>query len=385
MNDQIYLIDENEELRTLEAMQYDSEALLQRLIAEHPSLLPGYQIDPTHPRRWVLVKQEIGIPGEPYAGERWSLDHLFLDQDGKPTLIEVKRASDTRIRREVVGQLLDYAANAVLYWKPEEVRVKYIDTCKAKGQEPNDVLATLLNCSPDDENLMEEFWDKVFTRLKTGEIRLIFVADEIPDKLARIIEFMDLHMSDVDVVGVALPQYFGDGIRTIVPRVVGRTATAERIKKNKQPKKLWNYADFFKELAQNGEVDTGIAQAIYDWTIANGLELAWGEGSKWGTFAPLVNVNGRVYKPFLIWTSNQIQFYFGSCPEPFKSNGTLRKLLADLNNALPKFKFNLDEDLEKYPYRILTRLNNENALKRFLEIYEHHVRETQDASVPPTH
>ena len=53
---------------------------------------------------------------------RWSVDHLFLDQDSVPTLVEVKRSSDTRIRREVVGQLIDYAANAVVYWPVEMLR-----------------------------------------------------------------------------------------------------------------------------------------------------------------------------------------------------------------------------------------------------------------------
>lgn len=37
------------------------------------------------------------------------MDHLFVDQDAIPTLVEVKRSSDTRIRREVVGQLLEYS------------------------------------------------------------------------------------------------------------------------------------------------------------------------------------------------------------------------------------------------------------------------------------
>ena len=56
------------------------------------------------------------------GGNRWSLDHLFLDQEGIPTLVEVKRGTDTRIRREVVGQMLDYAANAIVYWPVEELR-----------------------------------------------------------------------------------------------------------------------------------------------------------------------------------------------------------------------------------------------------------------------
>jgi|SRR5579872_2595824 len=61
----------------------------------------------------------------------WSLDHLFIDQDGIPTLVEVKRGTDTRIRREVVGQMLDYAANAVVYWPVESIRSHFDRTCEA--------------------------------------------------------------------------------------------------------------------------------------------------------------------------------------------------------------------------------------------------------------
>jgi hypothetical protein len=59
------------------------------------------------------------------SGNRWSVDHLFLDQDAIPTIVEVKRSSDTRIRREVVGQMLDYAANAVVYWAVEAIRAEF--------------------------------------------------------------------------------------------------------------------------------------------------------------------------------------------------------------------------------------------------------------------
>ncbi len=36
--------------------------------------------------------------------------------------MEVKRSTDMRIRREVVGQMLDYAANALSYWRVETIR-----------------------------------------------------------------------------------------------------------------------------------------------------------------------------------------------------------------------------------------------------------------------
>jgi hypothetical protein len=40
------------------------------------------------------VTREAGVPDGDDASDRWSLDHLFLDQDGVPTLVEVKRSSD---------------------------------------------------------------------------------------------------------------------------------------------------------------------------------------------------------------------------------------------------------------------------------------------------
>jgi hypothetical protein len=49
--------------------------------------------------------------GMTVGGAWWSLDHLVVDQDAVPTFVEVKRASDTPARREVVAQMLDYAAN----------------------------------------------------------------------------------------------------------------------------------------------------------------------------------------------------------------------------------------------------------------------------------
>src|SRR4051812_33234305 len=98
--------------------------------------MAGDQFDPASPRRWLLVTREMSIPSEEGGFSRWSLDHLFLDQDAIPTLVEVKRSTDTRIRREVVGQMLDYAANAVVYWPIETIRARFEVRCTARGQDP---------------------------------------------------------------------------------------------------------------------------------------------------------------------------------------------------------------------------------------------------------
>jgi hypothetical protein len=100
----IYLLDGESKLIAMEESAYDSESLLQKLLADHPDLLAGEQINAEEPRRWLLVTREMTVPGEQDGAGRWSLDHLFLDQDAIPTLVEVKRSSDSRIRREVIGQ-----------------------------------------------------------------------------------------------------------------------------------------------------------------------------------------------------------------------------------------------------------------------------------------
>jgi hypothetical protein len=119
--DGIFLI-QDDRMVEMALEPYESEELLQRLLATYPALMAGGQMNPPNPRRWLLIGREIGVPGEQDGSNQWSLDHLFVDQDGVPTIVEVKRSSVTRIRREVVGQMLDYAANGVQYWPIADLR-----------------------------------------------------------------------------------------------------------------------------------------------------------------------------------------------------------------------------------------------------------------------
>ncbi len=121
----IYLVQGDGALIEMAEQGYASEARLQELLADHPNLLAGDQIDNANPRRWLLVSREVSLAAEEDGAARWSVDHLFLDQDAIPTIVEVKRSTDTRIRREVVGQMLDYAVNAVVYWPVEALRSRF--------------------------------------------------------------------------------------------------------------------------------------------------------------------------------------------------------------------------------------------------------------------
>lgn len=208
----------------MRAQLFDSEEDLQELVARHPELLAGAQMTPGDPRRWMLVRREMGVPRTDGGGDHFSVDHLFVDQDGVPTIVEVKRSTDTRIRREVVGQMLDYAANAVRYWPVENLKATHEAACRRVGRDPLEELRQLVGHDVDPE----EFWARVGEHLAIGRLRMVFVADVVPPELQRIVEFLNEGMSRAQVYAVELPQYVGAGQRSLVPRLIGATAAARQ-------------------------------------------------------------------------------------------------------------------------------------------------------------
>lgn len=63
---------------------------------------------------------------------------------------------------------------------------------------------------------------------------MLFVADEIPQELKTIIEFLNVQMNKSEVLGVEIKQYQAEDekIRTLVSRIIGQTVEAQ-IKKGK--------------------------------------------------------------------------------------------------------------------------------------------------------
>lgn len=118
----IYLIQDDDRLVEMMEQPYDSEDQIQELLETYPNLLAGDEIDRLQTRhgkslrRWLLISRDVTLPAEEDNGSRWSMDHLFLDQDSIPTLVTVKRSRNVETRQKMIGQMLDNAANLGLYW-----------------------------------------------------------------------------------------------------------------------------------------------------------------------------------------------------------------------------------------------------------------------------
>jgi hypothetical protein len=370
MTSGIYVVRDDGTLVEMTAQLYTSEDDLQTLLARHPSLLAGDQMSPGSPRRWLLVAREAPLPSEQDGGNRWSIDHLFLDQDAIPTIVEVKRSTDTRIRREVVGQMLDYAANSILYWPIERILSMFQSTCESLQRDPDDVLSTFLEESTEPQ----EFWTRVQTNLQAGRIRLVFVADDIPSELRRIIEFLNAQMSPAEVLAVEIKHYSGSGLRTLVPRVLGQTAPKPPITPVPRVTRQWDEASFMELLeGTNDGLDVSIARKLLDWARTRGLRIWWGKGATLGSFLPIIDHGNASKWTFAVYAqesgaSVEFQFAHMRTKPPFTDDVRRLELLQRINSVLGT---TIPPDaINRRPSVPITVLQDSNVLASFLKVFD---------------
>lgn len=365
MSSGIFLINDSEEIIELNQSKFVSEDNFQKLVAKYPNLLAGDLINPEEPRNWLLIDREVGIPGEEDGSDRWSLDHLFIDQDGIPTLVEIKRSSDTRLRREVVGQLLDYAANAVTYWPLNRIIGLFESRCERENQDPTILIETLTDSDYDN------FWEKVKTNLQAGKIRLIFLADNIPSELKRIVEFLNEQMDPAIVLALEIKQYTGEGIKTLVPSVYGNTSESIKRKKASYNRDHWTKEQFFKSLSDDYDIDTvSVADRIFEWSDENADKIWFGQGKNRGSFVPIKYSAEQKYQLFAVWTSAEVEIYFQyyQSKPPFDTKKNQLELLNKLNRLKG---VNISESyLGRRPTIPFATLLKSNNLESFIEIFE---------------
>ena len=213
----IYTVDAAGTLTAMRPSEPRSEDFMQKLVAAHPELIADQD------GALLLIRREQPIADREDGSGRWSLDHLFVTRSGVPVLVELKRAVDTRLRREVIGQMLDYAANGTAYWQGGRIAESFAAAMNEHGRDADAELATFLAGTTEPE----EFWQQVDANFSAGRIKMVFVADTIPRELARIVEFLNEQMK-ADVRAVELSWFESEGgVTALTPRIIGETERAQ--------------------------------------------------------------------------------------------------------------------------------------------------------------
>jgi hypothetical protein len=213
----IYTVDATGTLTAMRPAEPRSEDFMQNLVASHPELIADQD------GALLLIRREQPIADREDGNGRWSLDHLFVTRNGVPVLVELKRAVDTRLRREVIGQMLDYAANGTAYWQGGRIAESFAASMTKQGLDADAVLAAFLGTTAEPQR----FWEQVDANFAAGRIKMVFVADTIPREVARIVEFLNEQMK-ADIRAVELSWFESDGgVTALTPRVIGETERAQ--------------------------------------------------------------------------------------------------------------------------------------------------------------
>jgi hypothetical protein len=264
--------------------------------------------------------------------------------------------------------MLDYAANAVAYLPVDALRAAFAARCIDDHVDSEGELCGLLGA----EHSSDEFWQKVKTNLQAGRIRLVFVADEIPPELRRIVEFLNQQMDPAEVLAVEIRQYLGGTFRTLVPRVFGQTEQAQQKKGLARPLGVkWDESRLLEELrSKHGEEDSAVASQLLAWGRARNAKFDYGSGVSQGSVFFVFEYDGNFIWPIAIWTYGKIEVQFQHILKSaaFQEEQDRRELQRRLN-AIEGVRIP-DEALTRRPSIALSVLQNEERRRQFIDVLD---------------
>lgn len=338
----------------MSAGQFEKEADLQKIIADNPNLLVR-SYDDMQVSKYYLVEREFGVPVMDGSGNEYSLDHLMVDDAGVPVLVEVKRSSDTRIRREVVAQMIDYACRAST-WDANKLRDRFL-------------LFNPASAVPS-EMLTDEFWMTVSRNLAEEHFRMVFVADRIPDTLKVMVEFLDRSMKEIEVYAVSLTPYRFDDKLMLASEIIGNPLPSETKASSSRPasKRVWTEASFFETVkSSDPEVEETINK-LFAYASELGLTTKFGTGSKQATVAFKQNgitvfgisqlSNGAAFT---------VEFYRQFLEKLNETRDSFAQVLSEMNDLFPEGQ-NCFRKTDSGIYLPVAQLNSSNTVNGLKQI-----------------
>jgi hypothetical protein len=192
---------------------HKSEDDLQGLLATSPDLLPGSETGLP-----MAVARELRVA----TGQ---IDVLGVDVEGELTLCECKLASNPGARREVVGQLLEYAG-ALRGMNFEDLSSRF----EARVSRP---LVTAVSDIAGEGFDEESFEGRVAENLEAGRFRLVLVVDKITEALKQTVTYLNDHL-DSSVLALELAYLRDREVEILVPAVYGEEIV-ERKERTRRP------------------------------------------------------------------------------------------------------------------------------------------------------
>lgn len=276
------------------------EGWLQELIRKTPSLLPVGEIEPAF-APMISVGREL----ETGAG---FIDNMFLSPQGYLTIVETKLWRNPEARREVVGQIIEYATR-ISRWSFQELEAHVRKYNERYLNSKMGILDSIRLLEEVDEGEEQFIVDTIIRSLRQGRFLLLIVGDGIRESVEAMAEF--LHQTPhlfFTLALVELQVYAMDekehATLLVVPQIVARTREITRavvrvegspvavqvappettpgVVKPSANRSRFTLTedDFFAQLSQSvGQNELAFAKSLIDDMTSRGCIIDWKQGS----------------------------------------------------------------------------------------------------------
>lgn len=268
-----------------------SEAHLQELLYDHPSLIPVSEIEPIYEGLQPVAKE---VP----TGSGF-LDLLFMNGKGYLTLVETKLWRNPEARRTAIAQIIDYATRFSTW--------TYEDLSQAVEKSRGASTSSLLELAREQDEDFDErqFIDRMNRNLRLGRFVLLIIGDGIHEGVEHMADFLNrtpqlqfrLGLVEMGLYRIGdnehAKEYFVQPRLLVRTREVTRAVVeiqyhgskpdvavsvpetrAERTSGNRLTE-----AQFFEQLAENCDSEVvELAKRALAASEENDLTVIWGEG-----------------------------------------------------------------------------------------------------------
>ena len=312
------------------------ENWLQKIIHRNPQILP---IDDIESGFAPLISL-----GREISTSVGYIDNLYISPNGYLTIVETKLWRNPEAKREVVGQIIDYAKE-LTNWN----FTKLNDGVKNSSQLYNNNSKGIIELIKDFENIEEheeyKIIDNIERNLKRGRFLLLIVGDGIRESVEEMVDFLSNTPQIQFTLGLVELQFYKnpnlEGELIAIPNLITRTREITRaivkienstngnvtietdfIEEKVKPitaRTTITEDDFFEQLQQNTDYESAeFAKHILATVKEKGYFVEWRQGA---FVAKILDPNGSGSKITLFVTDRKGLFYLMQSGDQLKRLG----------------------------------------------------------------
>jgi len=304
------LVQDTDGVRALEE-GFASEGELQTFLKEHADLMPLDAIELGTPPL-LCIGWEVGVASG-------SQDILYVDQNGLLTIVETKLRKNPEARREVVGQILEYAAQ-MSAWTAADVERQaarfYADPNSPESYRDSTLEKALYGFAPGLS--YEEFLQQLQTNIERGHFRLIIAIDEPPDPLLITVEFVNRFSEHFEMYLIQLKRFrdIAKDQNIFVPALFGRVPKAERSRGQARP---WNAESFLRQASEQAPEALAVLRRLVEFAEKEG-SVRWGRGARVATLKlAFAAPDGNEITAFWLMANGKIELTFWKWPDALRA------------------------------------------------------------------